>query len=372
MTARAKCPKLVRRRRYVPPEFEGQTTGNKLHGKKPPGFRGDKQTVRFEMPFNIFCTTCDGHIAQGVRFNADKKKVGNYFSTPIFSFRMRHTVCAGWIEIRTDPQNTTYVVTEGAKKKTSDDEPALGIIKIHNPAVATLEDPFARAEKNVTDKTAVKQGAARVAELKGLSDRQWADPYEHSRKMRRFFRVGIYSRASSSALLTRGKAERKVLAEKAAAAEAIKNRAGLSIELLDEAPEDAQRAKLIEFGNPSHEQKMFEAHSKPLFEKDSDSRLDSRIETKGKLKSEQAAEKARKALQKDILRNTRAAVDPFLGKYERPRPDLGINIHKRKARDISTDTLDNEQNSAVGHGVEVTVEKEEKTNMSLGLDYSSE
>ena len=56
---------------------------------------GGKQTVRFEMPFSIICAHCSGHIAQGVRFNAEKAKVGNYFSTPIFSFRMKHSVCSG-------------------------------------------------------------------------------------------------------------------------------------------------------------------------------------------------------------------------------------------------------------------------------------
>jgi coiled-coil domain-containing protein 130 len=140
------------------------------------------------MPFNVFCLTCDGHIAQGVRFNAEKKKVGNYFSTPIYSFRMRHTVCSGWIEIRTDPKNTVYVVTAGAKKKAADEDTTPQIIKIRDPD-EPAEDPFARKEKEVTDKTEAKQGAARIAELRELSDRQWADPYSHSRKMRRVFRV---------------------------------------------------------------------------------------------------------------------------------------------------------------------------------------
>ncbi|KAF8535980.1 CWC16 protein, partial [Trichophaea hybrida] len=279
--------------RYVPPELEGLVSGNQIHGKKPSGFHGTKQTVRFEMPFNIFCQTCSGHIAQGVRFNAEKKKVGNYFSTPIFSFRMRHTVCSGWIEIRTDPKNTAYVVTEGAKKKTADDEPVPGIVRVRDPDEVLVEDPFARTEKNVKDKTEAKQGAARIAELRELSDRQWADPYEHSRKMRKVFR-----------------AERKVLNEKAAAAEAICDRAGLSIELLDEAPEDGLRAKLIEFG-PDYEQKILDAHTKPLFEKEQETRRNI-VSSAGKLKSQQAVEKTKENLQKDLMRNTRVAIDPFL------------------------------------------------------------
>jgi coiled-coil domain-containing protein 130 len=142
------------------------------------------------MPFNIFCLHCDGHIAQGVRFNAEKKKIGKYYSTPIFSFRMKHSVCSGWIEIQTDPKNTAYVAVEGAKKQAAEADPGVGVIRVKDPEeISRLEDPFAKAEKKVVDKTEAKQGAERIAELQGLSDRQWQDPYEYSRKMRKIFRV---------------------------------------------------------------------------------------------------------------------------------------------------------------------------------------
>src|SRR5438045_3043945 len=110
--------------KYVPPDLEGTTTGNKLHGKHALGARGAKAsqgiiTVRFEMPFPVWCTTCPKPtiIGQGVRFNAAKKKVGMYFSTPIWSFRITHAACGGSIEIRTDPQNTAYVVHSGARAR---------------------------------------------------------------------------------------------------------------------------------------------------------------------------------------------------------------------------------------------------------------
>lgn len=103
---------------------------------------------------------------------------------------MKHTACSNWIEIQTDPKNTAYVTTEGAKKQAADVDSGVGVIKIRDPEeIARLEDPFAKAEKKVLDKTEAKQGAERIAELQNLSDRQWQDPYEHSRKMRRVFRV---------------------------------------------------------------------------------------------------------------------------------------------------------------------------------------
>jgi len=81
----------------------------------------------------------------GVRYNAEKKKVGNYYSTPIFSFRCKCHLCDGWFEIQTDPKvrnqsmlmytllilfffflydkNTRYVVVSGARQKDEDWNP---------------------------------------------------------------------------------------------------------------------------------------------------------------------------------------------------------------------------------------------------------
>lgn len=40
----------------------------------------------------------------GVRYNAEKKKIGAYYSTPIYSFRCKCHLCDGWFEIQTDPK----------------------------------------------------------------------------------------------------------------------------------------------------------------------------------------------------------------------------------------------------------------------------
>ena len=66
------------------------------------------------MALKSFCSgTCNNHIGMGVRYNAEKKKIGNYYSTPIFAFRCKCHLCDGWFTIQTDPKNTRYVVTEG-------------------------------------------------------------------------------------------------------------------------------------------------------------------------------------------------------------------------------------------------------------------
>ena len=49
--------------------------------------------IRLEMPFNAWCLSCGGHIGKGVRYNADKKEVGKYFSTKIWEFTMTCHMC---------------------------------------------------------------------------------------------------------------------------------------------------------------------------------------------------------------------------------------------------------------------------------------
>lgn len=53
----------------------------------------------------------------GVRYNAEKKKVDMYYSTPIYEFRMKCHLCDQYFEIRTDPANSDYVIISGARRK---------------------------------------------------------------------------------------------------------------------------------------------------------------------------------------------------------------------------------------------------------------
>ena len=58
---------------------------------------------RFEMPYNIWCNGCGKHIGMGVRYNAEKSKAGNYYTTPIWQFRMKCHLCDQYFVIKTDP-----------------------------------------------------------------------------------------------------------------------------------------------------------------------------------------------------------------------------------------------------------------------------
>ena len=294
--------------RYVPPDQEGLVSGNQLHGKHALGARANKisqgiLTVRFEMPYPIWCTHCPKPtiIGQGVRFNAEKKKVGNYFSTPIFSFRMKHVACGGWIEIRTDPKNTAYVVTEGARKRDlGEDKVEEGDVKILSADEReTLRgNAFAALEGKVEDKKRLEHSKQRLEELQELSEQQWEDPYEKNKKLRKSFREG-----------------RKLREREAGVAAALQDKMSLGLDLVPEHEDDVRRAGFIEFGELDPELAMSRAVSKPLFQSGkSPGKLVSKSPklSSKKRKPEEIAKKKASDLAAEIRTNTRVAMDPFL------------------------------------------------------------
>jgi coiled-coil domain-containing protein 130 len=246
-----------------------------------------------------------------VRFNAEKKKVGNYYTTPVYSFRMKHVVCGGWIEIRTDPKNTAYVVVEGAKKRdTGEDKEVEGGIDVRTEEERERirNDAFAALEGKVEDKRKAFTDNARVEELKRKVDKDWADPYSESQRLRRAFRAG-----------------RKVREKDAKATKALKERMGLAIDLLPEREEDKLRAGFVEFGSVGSDRAIEKARSRPLFEertpkvrveKASKSLTRDRVKRPSKGRSDAkkvaAHDSVRQQLAKDIQGSSRAVVDPFL------------------------------------------------------------
>ena len=251
------------------------------------------------MPFAIWCTTCPKPtiIGQGVRFNAEKKKIGNYHSTPIFSFRMKHNICGGWIEIRTDPKNTAYVVTDGAKKRdTGEGKYVEGEIKIMTDEERERlhNDAFAALEVKIDDRKQLLDNKSRIEELQVTNEKDWDDPYAASKKLRKTFRV-----------------DRKRRQENEATTEDLKNRMSLGIDLLDETEEDRQRAGLVTFGNLDGETAIVNAKAKPLFVAATANGKASRKPSPA-LRTETEATSTKEKLRQVLGSNTRAALDPFL------------------------------------------------------------
>ncbi|CAN5971762.1 unnamed protein product, partial [Sphagnum jensenii] len=177
---------------YYPPEWTPEQGGlNKFHGQHPLRERAKKidqgiLVIRFEMPYNIWCGGCQSMIAKGVRFNAEKKQVGNYYSTKIWSFKMKAPCCKQEIEIQTDPKNCEYVVVSGAEKKTEDyDEVDAETVLL--PAVedrGKLVDPFYQLEHMGEDVAKAKKEAPLLVRLQQSSDLKHSDNYARNKALR--------------------------------------------------------------------------------------------------------------------------------------------------------------------------------------------
>ncbi|OUS45248.1 cell cycle control protein-related [Ostreococcus tauri] len=118
-------------------------------------------TIRFEMPFHVKCGACEHTIAKGVRFNAEKKKIGMYHTTPIWSFTMRSPCCSQEIEVQTDPARTEYNVTKGAERcvgygvvpEVESAEDAMHMLEYHTEEerAALSTNPMSSLERGVED-----------------------------------------------------------------------------------------------------------------------------------------------------------------------------------------------------------------------------
>lgn len=292
--------------RYVPPDMEGVVSFNRASGKGHAlGARASKLksdgilTVRFECPFAIWCTNCDPEqiIGQGVRFNAEKKKVGNYYSTPIWSFRLKHTICGKWIEVRTDPKNAEYVVVEGGRRRdTGADKLLEGEILLGSTdtekAEREKEGAFGSLEKKVEDKAIANSQQARIVELRKRSERDWSDPYEINKRIRKDFRAGRLQRQAD---------ERS--------GGALQEKFGLGLDLVASTSEDTDRAKLVDFG----EQKEITMSGRAMFgiHSAAPSQTSERNTGKNGQKIDLAAE-TKSALHNTLRDNTRAGTDPFV------------------------------------------------------------
>lgn len=307
--------------RYYPPDASNAPTFNKTH---PLGARANKisqgvLTVRFELPFAVWCQHCkpEAIVGQGVRFNAAKKKAGKYYSTPIWSFRMKHTACGGEWEIRTDPKTTQYLCIEGCRKRDYGPEDAeiegeLGFLSEAEKA-KRRDDAFAGLEGKLEDKAKQKGDKERIEELYERAE-VWKDPYDVNARLRKEMRE-----------------KRRVWKKEERHKEGMQDKFSLGLDIVDETDADRQKAGLIDFGPAEYEVESW----KPMFvdaHSASTSDANSRPKTK-KLKAEMAAEKSRKDLQHKLVGNTRAAVDPFVSREatSKARPNLGLLKRKWNA-----------------------------------------
>lgn len=207
---------------------------------------------------------------------------------------MKHPACSGTIEIRTDPQNTAYVVTNGGKARDygeSEDrvregENGLPILTAEERE-RRRDDAFAQLEGKAEERAQIKDTTKRIQELYTARERDWDDPWIANKRVRDSFRV-----------------ERKILKREEDANEVVKDRIGTDIDLLPATQEDTARAKLITFGGDELARNRDEGGSKPMF------RTPVNRISKSK-PSRQGTDDRKEALRRQLLSNTRAALNPF-------------------------------------------------------------
>jgi len=152
-----------------------------------------------------------------------------YYSTPIFSFRMKCHLCSNWIEIHTDPKNTEYIIVSGARRKIEEWNPE------ENGSIALTDEKekeklesnaFYKLENDLKNKRKAEESVPLLTQLQKLSNRQWKDPYTSSYIIRKKFRE-------------RKKQEKQQQEED----QKFKDKHLLSIELLPETEDDQKNAK---------------------------------------------------------------------------------------------------------------------------------
>ncbi|CAH8650523.1 unnamed protein product [Heterobilharzia americana] len=192
------------------------------------------------MPFNCWCLTCKNPIGMGVRYNAEKKKVGMYHSTPIYQFSMPCHLCAGTILFQTDPKNFQYIILEGARRKVQKwdaEENEQVLIADHSEKKQLATDAMYHLEHDFTDKKKANDVMPVVGELQ-INRLAYEDDFALNQIARKKFREA-----------------KKLSQEEMVKDKALLNRLSLSgseVKLLPENDEDTTMAKVIQLTHAKH------------------------------------------------------------------------------------------------------------------------
>nr|CAG4646567.1 EOG090X0DK6 [Macrothrix elegans] len=222
--------------KYYPPDWRPEMGSiNKYHGTHALRERARKLhmgilIIRFEMPYNIWCDGCKNHIGMGVRYNAEKKKIGMYYSTPVYQFRFKCHLCPNYIEMKTDPANLDYVIVSGARRQEKRWDPTENeqvVPEERSTSQKMATDAMFKLEHEEKDITKSKKVAPVIDRLHDQRER-WRDDYASNRLLRDQFR-----------------STKKELKEKAAIDSALLAKSSLDINLLPQSEEDAKVASLL-------------------------------------------------------------------------------------------------------------------------------
>lgn len=206
------------------------------------------------MPVNVWCEGCGEHIARGVRYNAEKKKCGTYFTSDVFEFQMNCHLCGQRFIIKTDPQNRDYEFVFGLRRKVETfDAKDIGTreFKDEKEQAIMRMDAIRSLENKEEDALNSQRVAPVLDRLKDLNDRIRKDEDSLNREVRNRLRIN-----------RKAEERRQHKAEEA----------GVSIKLLPTSKSDIRKSHLVQFHTKSKaelnaEMKKIEAKTGDIFGK---------------------------------------------------------------------------------------------------------
>ncbi|KAJ2662093.1 Protein saf4 [Coemansia sp. RSA 1285] len=267
--------------KYYPPDWDpSKGSVNKFVNQHPLRSRARKLDegiliVRMALPFSMWCDGCGKLLAKGLRFNAEKKKAGEFLNStiPVWSLRIKCRMCCEqWIEIQTDPEKTSYVVVSGARKKAEPeadnggngdgdgDEETLGedIIDMASISTKTFTEKKGGSRLRELEFAEYKrkraaQSIERLAKLKKDRDKNWKNSDRANSKLREVFRMGRSQREMD-------KRE----------SNEIQQRMGIDVPILPADMGDSIEAATVQYGDNADEassrrQISLECAARPLF-----------------------------------------------------------------------------------------------------------
>jgi len=214
--------------------------------------------VRFELPSSAICQCCKSYISKGTRFNAQKRKSGDfYLSTPILEFEMTSRCCAKTqFIIRTNPQQRSFDYVSGLQKLHETKAPLKG--EVRKESRREIDD-----EEDEADVLSKLETAAR-GQRKTMSD------IEQLQQIQKFKeKIFLQDADANASIRNTYRQERNRSKKRRREAEALGYREG--IVLADPAPVDSQSARQITFGSSrgSQKKRFHQARSSSIFLKSS-------------------------------------------------------------------------------------------------------